>query len=287
MMQDKKMGWGWLMRRMAMLTLALLPVLSVQAQAQRAAQPVAPRAAQPVLNQANQNVAYVLGPNDAITVQVYGQQEFNVQTRIKPDGTISVPLIGNVQASGKTVVTLADEMAARLKKGGYLKDPIVNVEINEYNSRWARVAGKVGSPGLVPLDRNYRVLDILLRSGWVQDAGASYVVLRRGVDGREITLNTVDLARGDPQKDPLVESGDTIFVPEADLVYVTGQINRPGPIALRPNMTVRQLLAMAGGVTQLGSSNRVSLTRGGKEIDANADTILQREDIVRVKERLF
>jgi polysaccharide export outer membrane protein len=78
--------------------------------------------------------AYVLGPSDSITVLVYGQSEFNVQTRIKPDGSIVMPLIGKVQAQGKTVITLADEITRRLEAGNFLRDPIVNVEVNEYNS---------------------------------------------------------------------------------------------------------------------------------------------------------
>lgn len=230
---------------------------------------------------------YVLGPNDAITVLVYGQQEFNVQTKVKPDGTITMPLIGTVQASGKTVVTLADEVKRRLVAGNFLRDPIVNVEINEYNSRWVRVAGKVGAPSLVPLDRPYRLLDVLLRAGWVQDAGANAVVLRRAADGREQTIDVRELGRGDPTKDVLLEAGDTIYLPEADLVFLQGQVNRPGAFPLRPGATVRSVLAAAGGVTQLGSANRFTLTRGGKEIEATSDTVLQRDDVLTFRERLF
>lgn len=230
---------------------------------------------------------YVLGPNDAITVAVFGQQEFNVATKVKSDGSITMPLIGKLPASGQTAVSLAAEVGRRLTAGNFLKDPIVNVEVTEYNSRWVRVAGKVGQPGLVPLDRNYRVLDVLLRTGWVQDAGASYVMLRRAADGRETTISTLDLARGDPDKDPMLEAGDTIYVPEADVVFISGQINRPGAFPLKPGMTVRSLLATAGGVTQLGSDNKVKLARGGKEISADASTTLQKDDVVTVKERLF
>ena len=104
----------------------------------------------------------MLGPNDNISVLVYGQTEFNVQTRVKPDGSIVMPLIGKVQAQGKTVITLADEITRRLVSGNFLKAPIVNVEVSEYNSRYGRVAGKVGQPGLVPLDRSTKLLDLSL-----------------------------------------------------------------------------------------------------------------------------
>jgi polysaccharide biosynthesis/export protein len=247
-----------------------------------------PGAAQAAVPDARASRGYVLGPDDGVSVLVYGQTEFNVSTRVKPDGTIVLPLVGKITATGTTVVTLAEEVTRKLTAGGYLKDPIVNVEITSFGSRYVRVAGKVAQPALVPLDRNYRALDVLLRAGWVRDDGATYVVLRRAGDGREQIVNVVDLARGDPEKDPLLEAGDTLFVPEADLVYVSGQINRPGAFPLKPGMTVRQLLASAGGVTQTGSANKVGLTRGNaKETDADGTTVLQRNDVIVVKERLF
>ncbi len=232
--------------------------------------------------------AYVLGPNDSITVIVYGQNEFNVQTRIKPDGSIVMPLIGQVQAQGRTVITLADEIRGRLTAGNFLRDPIVNVEVNEYNSRYVRVAGKVGAPGLVPLDRSTKLLDVLLRSGWVRDDGSEFITVRRAADGREIRVAADELARG-AQGDITLEAGDTVFVAEAERVFVTGAVNRPGAYPLRPGMTVTELLATAGGVGPSGSANRVGLRRGGapRETDADGQTVLQPGDIINVRERLF
>lgn len=245
-----------------------------------------PAAAQRLPASAAPQAGYVLGPNDAITVVVYGQAEFNVQTRIKPDGSISLPLVGRIQAAGRTVVGLADEVAGQLKSKNLLRDPIVNVEITDYNSRYVRVAGKVGAPGLVPLDRPYRLLDILLRSGWVRDDGATYVVLRRPGQSEQL-INTAELSRGDPARDPVMEAGDTVFVPDADLVYLAGAVGRPGAFALRPGMTIRQLIALAGGAGQTGNADKPRLIRGGREIDATPETELQRGDQVTVRERLF
>ena len=232
---------------------------------------------------------YALGPSDSITVVVYGQNEFNVQTRVKPDGSIVMPLIGKIQASGKTVITLADEITRRLESGNFLKDPIVNVEITEYNSRYVRIAGKVANPGLVPLDRSYKVLDALLRAGWVGQGASDYVVLRRADGSDPIRLLTDDLARGGTGSDVILKAGDTLYVAEAEVVYVTGQVNRPGIYALKPDMMVWELLATAGGVTQTGSANKVGLKRAGstKETDVDSQTKLKVGDVINVKERLF
>ena len=241
----------------------------------------------PALAQAAQSQGYVLGPNDNITVLVYGQSEFNVQTRVKPDGSIVMPLIGKVQAQGKTVITLADEITRRLVSGNFLKDPIVNVEVLEYNSRYVRVAGKVGTPGLVPLDRSTKLLDILLRSGWVNPAGSQYITIRRAADGKEVKINTEELARG-TTADIALEAGDTLFVADAELVYLTGAVARPGAYPLKPGMTVTDLIAQAGGVGPTGSGGKVGLKRGGaKESDADQQMKLESGDVINVRERLF
>lgn len=230
---------------------------------------------------------YVLGPDDSIQVVVYGQNEFNITTRIKSDGTIVMPLIGTVKAAGLTNITLAKAIGEQLDKGGLLKSPIVNVEVVNYLSKTANIAGKVGTPGIMPLDRPYRALEALLKAGWVRDQGASYVLLRRA--GQPETRLTVDdLVRGGPDKDPLLRPGDTLFVPDADLVFLTGQVSRPGAMVMLPDMTIRQALANAGGVTATGSANKVGLIRGtAKEVDADPSQLVQKNDVIIVKERLF
>lgn len=231
--------------------------------------------------------AYVLGPNDGLSIVVFGQSEFNVSTRVKPDGSIVVPLIGKVQAQGKTVLTLADEVTRRLVQGNFLRDPIVNVEVTDYASKYVRVAGKVGAPGLVPLDRYSGLLDILLRSGWVQDVGSELIFVRRAATGQEIEISTKDLARG-TVADLVLQPGDTIYVPPSDVVYLTGAAMAPGSYPLKRDMTVSDLLAMAGGVGPTGSSGKFGLKRGDeKEVDVVGSDKLKAGDVIRVRERLF
>lgn len=235
-----------------------------------------------------QQTGYVLGPDDQISVVVYGQNEFNMQTRIKPDGSIVMPLIGKVQASGKTVIGLADEITRQLTSGNYLRDPIVNVEVLGYNSRYARVVGRVGAPQMIALDRPYRVLDVLLKAGWVRADGSRYVLLRREADRKQLRIDTDELARGGDNADVYVQPGDTLFVEPAEVVYLTGQVARPGAYQLEPGMTISKLIAMAGGVGPGGSSSKFDLKRGtGKEQSVNDQFVLQKDDVINVKERLF
>ena len=142
-------------------------------------------------------------------------------------------------------------------------------------------------PSILPLDRPYRVLEALLKSGWVRDQGAAYVYLRRGGQPEQM-LMVEDLVRGGPDKDPLLRPGDTVFVPDAELFYVTGQVARPGLLPILPGMTIRQALASAGGVTASGSANKVGLVRNNaKEVDADPSQPIQKNDVIIVKERLF
>ncbi len=247
-----------------------------------------PAAAAQAPAQAQVPSGYVLGPDDVISVMVYGQNEFNTQTRIKPDGSIVLPLIGKVPAAGKTVLTLADDIGRRLEQGNFLRDPIVNIEVSQYNSRFARVVGFVGTPALVPLDRPYQVLDVLLRSGWVRAGGSRYVLLRRAADGKQIRLDTEELARAGQGSEIYVQPGDTLFVEKADVVYLLGAVPRPGAYQLEPGMTIAKLIATAGGVGPTGSSNKFEVRQGtDKEKSVDDKYVLQKDDVVTVKERLF
>ncbi|WP_439546168.1 polysaccharide biosynthesis/export family protein [Sandarakinorhabdus sp.] len=230
---------------------------------------------------------YRIGPDDTIQVIVYGQSEFNVSTRVKHDGTIVMPLIGIVKAEGESNTTLARQITDKLVSGGYLKDPLVNIEIASYVSRTVNVAGNVGSSGIYPLDRPYHVLEILLKAGWVRGDAATFVYLRR--DGEPVrTLVVEDLVRGGRDSDPMLQPGDTLFVPPAETFFISGAINGPGMKAILPGMTIRQAIALSGGVSASGSANKVGLIRGnGKEVDAEPSTKVENGDIIIIKERLF
>ncbi|MEY2884463.1 MAG: hypothetical protein RL490_2187 [Pseudomonadota bacterium] len=230
---------------------------------------------------------YVLGADDSIQVVVYGQPEFSITTRIKADGTVVMPLIGIIKAAGQTNVGLARLVTDKLTQGGFLKAPVVNVEIGSFVSKTVNVAGKVNAPGIVALDRGYRLSEVLLKTGWINPAGATYVYLRRPGQAEQ-RLEVEAIVRGDADKDPVMKAGDTVFVPDADTFFISGQVNRAGSFPILPGMTIRQAMAIAGGVTATGSSNKVGLVRGAaKEIDAEPSQAVQKNDVIIVKERLF
>ena len=230
---------------------------------------------------------YVLGPSDVLEVDVLGREDYRTRARIGEDGTIQLPYLGGVVAANKTTSQLATEIAAALEKGGFFAHPIMSIQIVSYASRYVTVLGEVGTPGLIPVDRPYRLSEILARVGGVRDDGADYVVLRpENAPSRQLSVSA--LATGDPTQDPFVSPGDKIFAPKAEIFYISGQVKAPGAYAVTPGMTVRMAIARGGGLTDEGSEGKIKVSRPGqKGQNAPLEAKVEAGDVIVVGERLF
>lgn len=263
---------------------ALAPSFANAQQPASPAPPVAPLAG---ATQERSDAAgeYVLGPEDVVEIEVVGQPD-KARAKVYTDGTVQLNLIGKIDVTGKTPRELGVTIANELKKGGFYANPVVNVEVANYASRYVTVLGAVGSPGLVPINRQYRLSEILARVGGVQDSGADYVVVRPE-NGPERRYFIEELATGDSSDDPYVAPGDKIFSPVADVFYISGQVNSPGTYPVKRDLTVAQAIARGGGLTQSGSDRKVSVTRGGKKIKLDSSAKVEAGDVVVIGERLF
>jgi polysaccharide export outer membrane protein len=247
--------------------------------------PMAQPASPPKAATADQT--YILGPSDVIEVSVLAHPEFTTRGRIAEDGTVLLPYLGGVIARDQTTNELGEKVSRLLEKGGYFPHAIVKVDIVSYASRYVTVLGEVATPGLVPVDKAYRLSEIIAKVGGVKDSGADYVVLRPQ-HGPERNLTIKDLATGDEAQDPFVAPGDKIYSPKAEVFYVSGQVNAPGAYGLLPDMTVKMAIARGGGVTQLGSESRIQLTRRGvKQSHVDLNSKVEAGDILYIAERLF
>lgn len=254
---------------------------AIRAQAQTAAPAAAAQPVQPALD-----AGYVLGPGDVIEVSVLGNDEFKTRARVRSDGTIPLPFLGNVPVQGQTPSSFAQRVGAALTSGGYYTAPVMSVEVVSYASRYVIVLGAVASPGLQPVDRDYRLSEILARVGGVRGDGADYVQLRRA-SGEELKLDFNEIAMGGPNEDPLVSAGDKIFVPIAETFYIYGQVNAPGAYALKDAMTLRKAIARSGGLTASGSDKRVSVFRSGDKVKLQLNESVKPGDVIVVGERFF
>ena len=250
--------------------------------------PVTPVAAAPAADSKQveaQKDEYVIGPEDVVEVEVVGQPDHS-RARVYTDGTIQVNLAGRVMAAGKTPRQLGTEVAAILKAGGYYANPAVNVEVVGFSSRYVTVLGAVGSPGLVPINRPYRLSEVVARVGGVREGAADFLIIRPET-GPERRYNVEKIASGDSSQDPMVVAGDKIFAPTAEIIYVTGQVKSPGTYPIKTDMTIAQAIARSGGLTDSGTDKRVKVTRGGKTLKLEPSAKVEPGDVLLINEKLF
>jgi polysaccharide biosynthesis/export protein len=153
---------------------------------------------------------YVIGAEDVIFVKVWRDADVSGQFLVRPDGRISVPLIGDVTATDRTPEQLEKDIADRLSK--FIKDPQVNVGILSVGSKKYYILGEVNKPGSFPLVVPTNVLEALVNAGGFRDfANTSKIVILRG--DKRFTFNYKQVTRGKkPEQNILLEPGDKIIV---------------------------------------------------------------------------
>lgn len=166
---------------------------------------------------------YILGATDVVKVSVWRNEDLSTSVPIRPDGKISVPLVGDVQASGRTPVALAEDIETRLSS--YIREPQVSIVVtsmgsHEYTER-VRVTGAVKQPTSVPHRAGMTVLDMVLTSGGVTPfAAPNNSVLYRVVEGEVVAIPVyLDdiLTRGNISTNYKLRPGDILTVPERNL----------------------------------------------------------------------
>ncbi len=252
---------------------------------------------------------YVVGPHDLIEVKVWDFEELDQEVRIKPDGTITMPLLGELNVGGKGQKEIENMIARLLIESGNLKKPQVTVSIREYVSRKVTVAGAVSNPGELVMLGDWTVLDLLGQAGGLNDrAGKKLHVLRPLADGttRTIEIDVEALVYGaDVSQDIRLVPGDRIVIPylQKIRVYVMGAVQKPGPVEFPKDeiMTLLMAITSAGGTTDRANESRIEIRRrldGGKSSTFTVnlrkiqrgkmeDVNLQRDDIVFVRESFF
>lgn len=229
---------------------------------------------------------YLLGTGDVIETAVLGRSDFTARVQVQEDGTVQLPFVNSVPAAGRSVLELRDDLRARLQQGGFLENPAVSVMVASYGSRYVTVLGQVNQPGVVPIDRAYRLTEIVARAGGPSDKAADAVTLTRP-DGSSRALSLRTLATSAVSDDPTVESGDKVFVAAPATFFIYGQVNAPGSYPIDRPLTVEMALARSGGLTPLGSVRRVKLVRGGSETKVALSEDLRPDDVLVVGERFF
>ena len=160
--------------------------------------------------------SYVIGAEDTIAVYVWKEPDMSKSVPVRPDGMISLPLVGEVKAAGYTPVQLQDVLADRMKK--YVSDPQVTVVVEKIASLSFNIVGEVNHPGYFPLTRRMTVLDAIAMAGGFKDFAKTkkVYVLRTAADGSQerLPFNYKQVIKGqNPQQNIELQPRDTIVVP--------------------------------------------------------------------------
>lgn len=263
---------------------------------------------------------YRIGPEDLLEITVFDAPELNRTLRVSAGGEVSLPLLGPVQAAGLTPREL-EMVLEELLRRAFMKDPHVGVHVSEMQSHPVSVVGAVKKPGVFQVRGPRSLLEVLsLAEGLAEDAGDSVVVMRGAArvpvvlsdaatnaaeasgsgDGGGVEINLKRLLEsGEARYNIPVYPGDIVKVPRAGIVYVLGEVRKPGGFLLKTNesISVLQALALGEGLTRTASQGNARIIRTDEEtgqrteirIDLGrifkgkaADPVLEPRDIVFV-----
>ena len=288
--------------------LALLPLASpAQAQTSTPSSPAPDEAEN----------GYQIGPSDILHVTVYGHEDLTQTVVVQSDGTFTFPLVGRVKAAEHTPDGLAKELALLLGER-FIRKPQITVVVREFKSKNVYVMGAVSRPGPYPMAGATTLVEALAKAGPLTAKAASEIIVVRPRAGKDpgpvlprpvngeggrvavvvdaagaevIKVNLRDIEAGDLANNLVLHPNDTVFVPEAPQVFVSGEVRNPGAYAYQPGLSVRQLVSLAGGVTPEGSMRRLRAVRKrdgkSKGVKIGVDDPIQPGDTLVVRRKLF
>jgi len=217
---------------------------------------------------------YRIGPGDVLDIRILNRPNLSRDAvRVEGNGTIRMPLIeGEIAAACMTESELAKAISERYLK--YYRNPQVDVFIKEYRSTQVAIIGVVNEQGRFLLQRRVRLLELLsYAKGPAEKAGQTINVVHSSTafqcaqdepaheDSGIASFRLSDTLRGDEKANPYLENGDIVTLPEADQVYVVGNVMQQRTILLKDPITVSRAIAMAGGLNKDTNTEKIRVIR--------------------------
>ena len=199
--------------------------------------------------------AITIGPGDLVCLTVFDVPELVLKVRVDASGSVSLPLIGDLKLAGMTVRDTQQLIARELVARQLVRVPQVSLLIEEYATQGVTVYGEVNTPGVYPLMGPHRLYDAIAAAGGLtMKAGRTVTILHVGQrDHPEVITLSNESSAG--HGDVRIYPGDTIIVSKAGVVYVLGEVNKPGAFVMENNtsMSLLKATALAGGTTKIAS----------------------------------
>jgi polysaccharide export outer membrane protein len=198
----------------------------------------------------SQEESLPIGPGDLVQIQVLGTPDLAQTVRVTDAGMITLIIGGDVKLSGLTPAVAAHTIEKKLLDGQYLIDPHVSVVVTQYATQQVSVLGQVRNPGAYPINTPRTVVDVLALAGGLNDAADRTVTIERRITKEHIDYFVSNNSEKAFDKNVLVYPGDAVLVPKAKLVYVLGDVGKPGGYPWVTNdskVSVLQAISFAGG----------------------------------------
>jgi polysaccharide export outer membrane protein len=247
--------------------------------------------------------APTIAPRDQLTVAVFGVERLTGKFPVEVDGSLNYPLLGPLQVAGLTTRELETELGRRLTEGGFFTIvPQITVELEQTPNKRVTVTGAVRSAGQIMFAGELTLLDAIVRAGSpTPEAGDEALVVRtpKGAEGTVsvsdtelnggtngvITVNLRELQSGNvADHNVTLQDGDLIIVQRAQSVYVSGQVRSPGAVRVETGATVLQVLALAGGLNERGTTRGLRILRNKEEVrDVTLETVVRPGDTIIVR----
>jgi polysaccharide export outer membrane protein len=238
-----------------------------------------------------------VGAGDLIEMSVFDTPELSGKLRVSNTGDVILPLVGTIHVAGLSANEMQNLIRRKLMDGGYMNDPQVTVFISEYATQGVSVLGEVKAPGVYPALGSHNLVDyISLAGGLTATAGSAVTVTHSSQPDRPEEVKISSKAPSNSQNNPQIFPGDSIFVQKTGLIYVIGDVVRPGgfPMDHDDHLTILQALALAQGTTFSAKKSATVIIRttaqGHKTIPEDLKKILAskaNDDVLEDNDILF
>ena len=221
-----------------------------------------------------QQESLVIGPGDVVHVQVFDTPDLDENARVTDNGELPLVLGGKIKLASLTPTEAARSIEAALIQSHVMYYPRVMVTVTQYATQNVTVFGQVVRPGSYPIDTPRSVVDVLGLAGGLTDLADRHVTIERHASHRQVSYNVSNRSDDLLDQTVLVNPGDKVLVPKAGIVYVLGDVGRPGGYPMTNNdgtLTVLQAIAAAGGTPGSAVPSHTRLIRrtavGGYQSD--------------------
>jgi polysaccharide export outer membrane protein len=208
--------------------------------------------------------AGLIGAGDLVEMSVFDTPELSGKLRVSNAGDVILPLVGTVHVDGLNATDVQSLIRRKLIDGGFVNDPQVTVFVNEYATQGVSVLGEVKTPGIYPAFGAHNLIAyISVAGGLTPLAGTTITITRAAHPDQPEQVKISASTASNPLNNPAILPGDTIFVEKTGLVYVVGDVVRPGgfPMDHDEHLTVLQAVALAMGVNYTAAKSSVRIIR--------------------------